>query len=214
MYFDLAQIEDIIVSMPDSYHKLSDSSRQLSLSLLTVAKERWRWRNNGAKLTTEEWDQAEAMVDQAIEELIETMLTGMILLWTTDTIPDGFLLCNGAAVSRTDYAALFAVCGVTYGVGDGEFTFNLPDLTGRVPVGQSSTISLGEDGGEAEHTLTIDEIPAHDHSYHRALDGPVTFGEIPGTAAISWNATTGSAGGGGAHNNMPPYLGLNYIIKT
>lgn len=213
MRFDLADINTLATGAP-TYHRLSDASRLLALALLTQAGERWQWRNSGAKLTDTQWDEAQLIVDGAIEELLQPMLTGMIILWTTDTIPPNFLLCDGAAISRADYAALFDALGTTYGAGDGLLTFNLPDLSGRVAVGQSVSTSLGEDGGEAAHTLTIDEIPAHGHGYHRATDLPTTVGEIPGTAAFSFSATTDNAGGGQAHNNMPPYLVLNYIIKT
>jgi microcystin-dependent protein len=75
-------------------------------------------------------------------------------------------------------------------------------------------MSLAATGGAETHTLTVNEIPAHGHGYHRALDVPVTFGEIPGTTALSFSATTDDAGGGQAHYNMQPYLVLNYIIKT
>lgn len=214
MRFDLADISDLATGMPPTYHRLSDASRLLSLGLLTLAGDRWQWRNNGEKLTDVEWDTAEAMVTSAVEEFLQPMLTGMVLIWTTNTIPGGFLLCNGAAISRADYADLFAVCGVIYGEGDGETTFNLPNLAGRFPAGTSGSMSLAATGGEANHTLTTDEIPAHNHGYHRATDLPTTVGEIPGTAAFSFGATTDNTGGGQAHNNMPPYQVFNYIIKT
>lgn len=73
MSFDLADITNMATGMPPTYHRLTDASRLLALGLLTLARDRWQWRNNGEKLTDVEWDQAEAMVDQAIEELIETI---------------------------------------------------------------------------------------------------------------------------------------------
>ena len=81
----------------------------------------------------------------------------------TESIPDGYLLCDGSAVSRTTYAALFSVIGTTYGEGDGASTFNLPDLQSRVPVGGSSLYELGATGGESTCTLTTSEIPSHSH---------------------------------------------------
>lgn len=211
---DLADITSLAAGMPATYHRVSDVSRLLALALLTQAGDRWQWRNDGAKLTDAQWDTAQALIDGAVEEFLQPMLTGMILLWTNDTIPTGFLLCNGAAVSRTDYAALFGALGTIYGEGDGLLTFNLPNLTARFALGGGGGYGLADTGGEVQHTLTANEMPAHDHSYHRAWDVPVTFGEIPGTAAVSMGATTGSAGGGQAHNNMPPYQVINYIIKT
>lgn len=95
--------------------------------------------------------------------------TGTILMWPTSSAPTGYLLCNGSAISRSTYAALFAVIGTTYGTGDGSTTFNLPDLRGRVPVGtgQGSGLTnraLAATGGEESHTLTTSEMPSHTHT--------------------------------------------------
>lgn len=91
------------------------------------------------------------------------MNVGSIILYPLTTIPNDFLVCDGSAVSRTDYATLFAVIGTTYGAGDGSTTFNLPNLSGKVAIGQSSTYLLGDTGGEETHTLSTDEIAAHTH---------------------------------------------------
>jgi microcystin-dependent protein len=77
--------------------------------------------------------------------------------------PEGYLLCDGSAVSRTDYADLFTAIGTTYGAGDGATTFNVPDLSGRVVLGVSQSHTLGSTGGEATHVLTSSELPAHVH---------------------------------------------------
>jgi microcystin-dependent protein len=88
---------------------------------------------------------------------------GVILPYGGGTAPTGFLLCDGSAVSRTTYAALFAAIGTTFGPGNGSTTFNLPDLRDRVAVGSSATKARGSVGGEATHTLTNAEMPAHSH---------------------------------------------------
>lgn len=77
--------------------------------------------------------------------------------------PEGYLLCDGSAVSRTTYATLFEVIGTTYGAGDGSTTFNVPDLTGRVVIGVSGTHALASTGGSETVTLTTSELPAHSH---------------------------------------------------
>ena len=92
------------------------------------------------------------------------MLVGSIYMYAGSTAPSGFLICDGSAVSRTIYADLYSEIGTTYGSGDGSSTFNLPDLTGRVIVGVSSSHSLGDTGGEEAHTLMTSEIPSHSHS--------------------------------------------------
>ena len=94
------------------------------------------------------------------------MEAGFIFLSLFDgiNIPDGCLVCDGSAVSRTDYAELFDVIGVSYGTGDGSSTFNLPDFSGRIPVGYYSGASLGASGGSETCTLSGSELASHSHS--------------------------------------------------
>lgn len=150
---------------------------------------------------------------------------GVIQPYGGDVLPEGFLWCDGAAYSRTAYAELFAAIGTTFGAGDGLTTFNVPDLCGRVPVGTADAYALGDQGGEAEHTLTVAEMPAnmgtmqalswHDEvasgfvtrSFKTAPLGSQSGSNI-GTATYSFN------GGGQAHNNMQPYTVVNYVIST
>lgn len=90
-------------------------------------------------------------------------IPGLIEPFAGTTVPTGYLLCDGSAVSRTTYATLYAVIGDTFGAGDGVDTFNLPDLSGRVPLGVSSTHLLGSTGGSETVTLVEAELPAHTH---------------------------------------------------
>ena len=99
---------------------------------------------------------------------------GTVSMFAGAAAPQGWLLCQGQAVSRDTYANLFAAIGTTYGAGDRTTTFNLPDLQSHFPIGKSSTYALGSKGGSStknlqhvphnsESTLTIAEMPAHDH---------------------------------------------------
>ena len=152
-------------------------------------------------------------------------------------VPYGWLLCDGSAVSRTDYADLFAVIGTAYGAGDGSTTFNLPDKRGRVSVGlkegDTDFANIGKDGGEKKHKLTMDEIPnfkfstahvGYSDSIWSATNGTHTSGTGRGWAnqqdeAQRANINTGfyhdfSFGGGGSHNNLQPYEVDNWVIKA
>lgn len=170
-------------------------------------------------------------VDNALDQLAGRVMTletggsgeptGVMHIWPTDTPPTGYLLCYGQAVSRTTYADLFAVIGTTYGAGDGSTTFNLPDLRGRFPLGQddmggasadrvtaAAADTLGGTGGAETHTLTVAELASHRHSFAAGSTGA-------GVAPSGGNSTgyTHFTGGGGAHNNVPPYITLNFIMK-
>lgn len=89
---------------------------------------------------------------------------GTVISYAGSTSPDGFLSCDGSAVSRTTYAGLFAIIGTTYGNGNGSTTFNLPDLRQKMVFGVSSSNSLGTSGGSQSATLTTNELPAHTHT--------------------------------------------------
>lgn len=173
---------------------------------------------------------------QMISPVASLSPVGSISMYAGATAPDGWLLCDASAVSRTTYAALFAVLSTTYGVGDGSTTFNLPDMRGRIPVGvgtgtggASSGTGLPSGGsaltaisraswkGAETHVLTIAEMPAHDHtgSYPDGTGGATTkvLGSSSGSASTV-SATAVTQGGGTAHNNIQPVMGLNFIIKA
>lgn len=145
----------------------------------------------------------------------ESIPVGSIIPYGNSVVPETYLLCNGQAVSRTDYPELFAIIGTTFGSGDGSTTFNVPDYRDKFVLGAGGDVALAETGGEREVTLTVDEIPPHTH--------PMKFSSNAGTQStinrISslgvWQSDkSGSTGGGQPHNNMPPYVGTYYIIKA
>jgi microcystin-dependent protein len=166
---------------------------------------------------------------------------GVMHDWPTNTAPQDFLICNGAAVLRGQYAALFAVIGTTYGVGDGSTTFNLPDFRGRVAVGSgtgdasdATAWSLGAKRGTEGVSLTATQNAEHQHL--------MLFGETRGAGAPQPSTTssvasgyfvsgedrsytlregtgdadiglTGESGTGAAHANIQPSLTVNKIIR-
>lgn len=158
-------------------------------------------------------------VDDEIAAL-DLIPVGSIFPYAGSSAPIGFLFCDGSAVSRTTYSGLFAITSTTYGVGNGSTTFNVPDLRGGIPVGRNALdanfTSLGQTGGEATHTLTVNELAVHSHNYSVLDVSSAGFGSDGsyGFQIITQTDTSGSAGGGAAHNNLQPYLVINYIIKT
>jgi microcystin-dependent protein len=138
--------------------------------------------------------------------------------------PKGWALCNGQTLPINQNQALFALLGTTYG-GNGQTTFNLPNLQGRSPVHEGNGIVLGQSAGEATHTLLVTEIPSHTHQ----VSGSSAAGTLPGASANLWgtnaanpyNSATNTpmnpacvsvAGSNLPHENMSPYLVLNFVI--
>jgi microcystin-dependent protein len=166
---------------------------------------------------------------------IEGIPTATIIPWSDTSIPSGYLECNGAAVSRSTYSALFAIVGTTYGAGNGSTTFNVPDFQDNVPVGKSGTKAVGSSGGAntvsktgniggstANASLTTAQLASHSHS------GSCNFTPCQeGTQARGVSNNTGNTGSGSAHSHnmsanftgdatsvVQPYLTVLYIIKT
>jgi len=144
--------------------------------------------------------------------------------------PNGWMFCDGSLLSISEYEVLFTLIGTTYG-GDGQNTFALPNLLGRVPVHQGTgfgqTVVIGQLGGTETVTLSLNQIPSHNHLI-AAQSGP---GNQPGpgggvlansgleqysTAATSSQIATGTigtVGGNQPHDNRPPYQAITFIIS-
>ena len=194
--------------------------------------------------------------------------TGGRIVWSSRTIPTGWLVCDGSAVSRSDYADLFAVIGTAYGVGNGSTTFNVPDMRGRFIVGadlsgNQAKYALRATGGVETVTLNLSQIPSHNHggatggagnhTHTLTLDSAGTHSHTI-TLNMGFNVASGSYGwspqgtggqthptcadagshthtsslgsvaahthsiaangGGGSHENLPPYVAEIWLIKT
>jgi microcystin-dependent protein len=154
--------------------------------------------------------------------------TGGLMMWPTASAPSGYLLCNGGAVSRTTYAALFAIIGTTFGIGDNSTTFNLPNYTNRLPVGAGGLYAAAATGGSKDavvvshtHTASVTD-PGHSHQTgSTTTDTGFSGARSTGTSGVATStATTGisvgisTTGSSGTDANMPPYLSIYFIIKT
>jgi microcystin-dependent protein len=151
---------------------------------------------------------------------------GEIRLFATDQVPEGWARCDGQLLSVAENFPLFLLLGNRFG-GSGN-TFAVPDLTGRVPIHRGGGHSLGEPGGAESHTLAASELPAHSHVPRAAG----TMGDDPSPVGRTWGlqsaglaysdeepdvslsaGAVASTGGGAAHENMPPFLALQFCIS-
>lgn len=159
----------------------------------------------------------------------DTLPIGTIMPYASEEVPTGYLKCNGQAVSRTQYSKLFNAIGTYFGMGDGETTFNVPDLKGRTIIGMGLGIdknneyggseNIGTKLGEYSHTLTINEMPSHNHKVDAGVSlniANVAYTAITGNLDYSNTGASSikNTGGGQSHNNTQPSLVVNYIIKA
>lgn len=151
---------------------------------------------------------------------------GAVICYAGNNTLDGFLECDGSAVSRIEWASLFAKIGTTYGAGDGSTTFNLPDYSNRVPVGVSSSIELGAKGGASTHVHALNDdgfakISAIGgqgsgvYGIYKSINTVSGGTKVSGSASdseISYGTPLGGQTALG--NSMQPYIGQRYLIKA
>src|SRR5262245_46067865 len=152
---------------------------------------------------------------------------GEVRIFAGNFAPAGWMFCEGQLLPISEYETLFNLIGTTYG-GDGQSTFALPDLRGRIPVHQGNGFILAETGGAEEITLTVSQIPAHDHPMIAALSNAINcatnavlvqptmydvyHAETPADSPMA-TASIASVGGSQPHTNFQPYLCVNFIIS-
>jgi microcystin-dependent protein len=152
---------------------------------------------------------------------------GEIRMFAGNFAPAGWMFCDGSVLPISEYETLFNLIGTTYG-GDGQATFALPDLRGRVPIHMGNSFVLAQNGGVEAVTLTTNQIPAHTHGFQAStgtgnVNSPVGAVAASSNAISIYKATTpaipmaaqaiGSAGGSQPHNNFQPYLCVDFIIS-
>jgi microcystin-dependent protein len=154
---------------------------------------------------------------------------GEIRIFAGNFNPSGWMFCEGQLLPISEYETLFNLIGTTYG-GDGQSTFGLPDLRGRIPLHFGNGFTLAETGGAEEITLTVQQIPAHTHAFlasNNLASSNSPTNQVPGlTQASTITAygtdnplvqlsptSIGSVGGSQPHTNFQPYLCLDFIIS-
>jgi microcystin-dependent protein len=183
-----------------------------------------------------------------IQEYFKKIIpAGSILTYAGTEVPRGWKNCNGTELERKFYPELFKAIGTKYGTGNGSTTFNLPNFKGRVPVctdlSQSEFDEIGKIGGAKTHTLSINEMPSHNHGGTTSINGlhlhsytdtyrtgtqDIFAASGSGITAADETSTTetkntslngnhdhiiGSQGNNQSHNILQPYIVINYIIK-
>lgn len=207
------------IAIPDSVEWLS-----LFKGALDSLTEPKAWKQIGA-VTVEEAAAAAAAAYLTIGG--DCNMIGEVVLGAFFTAPDRYLACDGSSYARVDYPDLYAVLDAAF-ITDAD-NFVVPDLRSAFPMGAATSGDMGSTGGEATHTLSSGEMPTHSHSDigHTHAEGiavPAVGAAIVGVpipSAVPAIGATGigfaniqNAGGGGSHNNLPPYQVLAYFIRA
>lgn len=198
----------------DKLVDISATTVALCLSTLTYAQKRYAWEQNGQPVSDVLWDEIDAMVALANEELMSS-LVGMIVPHAMATISVIKMLpCDGGVYLKDDYPMLYDVLDATYIVSGTQF--RVPDMRDRVPVGEGNNYAVDDSGGADSVTLTVDQIPAHDHSWSQYTFGidieSVGVPDPTGVGQPQLPQTTGLTGGGQSHENRMPYRAVKWAI--
>ena len=161
-------------------------------------------------------------VDQKVDDIQamsgDTYPIGTMAPYGGNDIPANWLLCNGQEVPRVVYSELFSKIGILWGEGNGTTTFNVPNMSGCIPIGldadDTNFDTVGKKYGEKTHTLTIDEMPSHSHNVKFDQTAGSLTGNLKSGTQSTYGMSTSSAGGGQPHNNIQPSATFNYIIKA
>lgn len=209
---DYADLLSIAANMQDKAVLLSgDSIAFLLTAMGEYLEDHDNWRGSGDfdVLTDEETDNVDAIIAKTERQLMKNALTGTVVM---SPVPvDGALFCDGSEYSREDYPDLYAVYENTLYAID-ENTFRVPNFVAKFPLGYTE---IGLEGGEAQHELSIDEIPAHTHTEIIAVETVINGGlEAPAAAAVAAIGETGVTGLSQSHNNMPPFHTTGFYVWT
>lgn len=204
--------EDFCSAVPTGTSSLCDRIQAVFLRVPRLLCDFFSWAINSDGTLT----------DNFIRE-VAAFPVGAILPYASTLSPAGWLRCNGAEVSRTEYAQLYAVIGTRYGLGNGTTTFNVPNLNRKFLVGYDpadGAMQIADTGGEENHILTISELPAHTHTMKKEdgvgfdFDGSRSaVGDSANASHFPTTMNTGSTGQDVGHNTMPPFSAVAFLIR-
>lgn len=213
---------------PDSYSSesgtrdvpllLSERSRALVLAALENLDPRFRWET----MSDAEWDEIEGILGEVYTEIMEDVMpdftpVGIVSWLPSPNIPDKWLKVAGQTLLESDYPELYVALPdyQFVQVGTGLDIIILPDLGERFLYGTEIDSEIGDTGGATTHTLTIAEMPAHVHDLIKSnTSGTANQRSFTANPVSTGTGQTQSAGGDGAHNNMPPFIRGYWIIKA
>lgn len=210
---------------PVRFVALSDDSAAFIFACAAWYQSRYNWRVNGDNPTDSDWNDIQRLIGKMESEIMNP-LVGLIYPHALGSLVGmPFLPCNGATYARSDYPILYSKLDAVYII-DAD-SFRVPDMRDRMPIGEGLDFSIDDSGGAVDHVLTESELaphihtsPPHNHSEGNALPALADLGTgVPVPSATPSLSATGfasvsidSAGGGQAHNNMPPYLVVRWAI--
>lgn len=210
---------DFVITLPDDEEWIADF-----LGALLLLGESENWEVLGGLSQGQMASEWFALFLLFATERKLSIPVGTIVLHGASGSVSGWLECDGGEVSRSQYAELYGVVGDSFGDGNGTTTFNLPNLRGRVPVGQDTSQvefqDMGQTGGATTHVLSIAQMPIHRHTIKYNPGGVVGSPEYllgsqnNANNIASYDGSMNNSGGGLAHNNLQPYVVVNYMIKT
>lgn len=210
---DLALLQPIALVAKDRIAALTGWDAAILFAALSAIENEWDWSNSGLPLTDGEWDGLTDTISNLQRSLMANSMIGSIWPCLSGIVPAGCLVCDGATYDAEDYPELHAILADVYKT---ETTFTLPDLQQRFIMGASLSIPIGSVGGEENHTLTIEEMPVHQHTYTAPVLGDLDFEDVgipqPAAAINPIPQNTGTAGGGQGHNNLPPFHSVYFYV--
>lgn len=206
---NLATIELYASVLPERTVTLSGMSVTVLLTALDAANRIYDWWYDGEQLTQEQIGTMQGILADARKQLMMSQV-GQVKIFSTATIPDCCLICDGASYERIEYPELYAALPAVF-ITDAD-NFTVPDMRDFFVYGAVDTSEIGENGGEENVTLTESQIPSHSHSIGGAGTTIAAPGAIPVLTPSLFPGSTGSTGGSGSHNNIPPYIKMLFAI--